>query len=154
MKGKLSLSRVQLLATAWTTAYQAPLSMGFSRQEYWSGVPLPSPAIKIMSNKHHESPPWPQFNLSALPRIINALMHSFRSFSMPLHIWKHGEIYNFEKVKKKNKIRQAIILQLFCFHLKTFQGFPHGPVVTNLPANARDTSSIPGPGWFHVPRSN
>ena len=38
-----SLSRVQLLATPWTTAYQAPPSMGFSRQEYWSGVPLPSP---------------------------------------------------------------------------------------------------------------
>ena len=38
------LSRVQLFATPWTAAYQAPLSMGFSRQEYWSGVPLPSPA--------------------------------------------------------------------------------------------------------------
>ena len=42
MKGKL-LSHVWLLATPWTAAYQAPLSMGFSRQEYWSGVPLPSP---------------------------------------------------------------------------------------------------------------
>ena len=42
MKVKL-LSHVQLLATPWTAAYQAPLSMGFSRQEYWSGVPLPSP---------------------------------------------------------------------------------------------------------------
>ena len=38
-----SLSRVQLFATLWTVAYQAPLSMGFSRQEYWSGVPFPSP---------------------------------------------------------------------------------------------------------------
>ena len=38
-----SFSRVQLLATPWTVAYQAPPSMGFSRQEYWSGVPLPSP---------------------------------------------------------------------------------------------------------------
>ena len=38
-----SLSRVQLLATPWTAAYQAPPSMGFSKQEYWSGVPLPSP---------------------------------------------------------------------------------------------------------------
>ena len=38
-----SLSCVRLLATPWTAAYQAPLSMGFSRQEYWSGVPLPSP---------------------------------------------------------------------------------------------------------------
>ena len=38
-----SLSHVQLLVTPWTEAYQAPPSMGFSRQEYWSGVPLPSP---------------------------------------------------------------------------------------------------------------
>ena len=44
VKGK-SLSRARLLATLWTAAYQAPLSMGFSRQEYWSGVPLPSPNI-------------------------------------------------------------------------------------------------------------
>ena len=42
VKGK-SLSHVWLLATPWTTAYQAPPSMAFSRQEYWSGVPLPSP---------------------------------------------------------------------------------------------------------------
>ena len=38
-----SLSRVRLLATLWTVALQAPLSMGFSRQEYWSGLPFPSP---------------------------------------------------------------------------------------------------------------
>ena len=38
-----SLSRVRLLATPWTVAYQASLSMGFSRQEYWSGLPFPSP---------------------------------------------------------------------------------------------------------------
>ena len=39
-----SLSRVRLFATPWTAAHQAPPSMGFSRQEYWSGVPLPSPS--------------------------------------------------------------------------------------------------------------
>jgi len=38
-----SLSRVHLFATQWTIAYQAPPSMGFSRQEYWSGLPFPSP---------------------------------------------------------------------------------------------------------------
>ena len=38
-----SLSRVQLFATPWTSACQAPLSMGFSRQEYWSGFPFPPP---------------------------------------------------------------------------------------------------------------
>ena len=40
--GKL-LSRVRLFATPWTVAYKLPPSMGFSRQEYWSGLPFPSP---------------------------------------------------------------------------------------------------------------
>ena len=46
-----SLSRVQLLATPWTAAFQAPPSMGFSRQEYWSGLPLPSPALILHARK-------------------------------------------------------------------------------------------------------
>ena len=41
-----SLSHVRLLAPPWTAAYQAPPSIGFSRQEYWSGVPLPSPIYR------------------------------------------------------------------------------------------------------------
>ena len=45
-----SLSRVRLLVTPWTAAYQAPPSMGFSRQEYWSGVPLPS--LKLLLAFH------------------------------------------------------------------------------------------------------
>ena len=43
LKVKWSLSHVQLFATPWTVAYQAPPSMGFSRQECWSGLPFPSP---------------------------------------------------------------------------------------------------------------
>ena len=43
MKRVKSLSRVRLFVTPWTVALQAPLSMGFSRQEYWSGLPFPSP---------------------------------------------------------------------------------------------------------------
>ena len=46
MKGK-SLSRARPSATPWTAAYQAPPSWGFSRQEYWSGLPLPSPVIYL-----------------------------------------------------------------------------------------------------------
>ena len=46
MKVKL-LGRVRLSATPWTVAHQVPPSMGFSRQEYWSGVPLPSPIRNI-----------------------------------------------------------------------------------------------------------
>ena len=44
------LSHVRLLATPWTAAYQAPPSMGFPRQEYWSGVPLPPPIIRKSTN--------------------------------------------------------------------------------------------------------
>ena len=47
------LSHVQLLATSWTAAYQAPPSVGFSRQEYWSGLPLPSPNVKVHNIKFH-----------------------------------------------------------------------------------------------------
>ena len=46
-----SLSHVQLLATPWTAAYQAPPSMGFSRQEYWSGLALPSPKRRLQLGK-------------------------------------------------------------------------------------------------------
>ena len=55
-----SLSRVRLLATPWTAAHQAPPPMGFSRQEYWSGVPLPSPSsildvFKQLTTANHSS---------------------------------------------------------------------------------------------------
>ena len=52
-----SLSRVRLLATPWTAAYQAPPSMGFSKEEYWSGVSLPSPQRSLVGYKRvgHDS---------------------------------------------------------------------------------------------------
>ena len=57
-----SLSCVQLFATPWTAAYQAPPSMGFSRQEYWSGVPSPSPelgpAVFQMLDFYYHSKNW------------------------------------------------------------------------------------------------
>ena len=53
-----SLSHVQLFATPWTSAYQAPLSMGFSRQEYRSGVPLPSPLCILQISKCPEHKQW------------------------------------------------------------------------------------------------
>ena len=61
-----SLSCVRLFATPWTVAHQAPLSMGFSRQEYWSGLPflfpgdLPDPGIELADSfplSHLGSPP-------------------------------------------------------------------------------------------------
>ena len=51
-----SLSRVQLFVTPWTVAHQAPPSMGFSRQEYWSGLPFPSPGDLPNSGIEPRSP--------------------------------------------------------------------------------------------------
>ena len=66
-----SLSHVQLLATPWTTAHQAPPSMGFSRQEYWSEVPLSSPMSKLLSQ--FVSPcPYPLF-----PHVHSVLLHLY-----------------------------------------------------------------------------
>ena len=59
-KGKVkvkSLSRIRVFVLPWTAAYQAPPSMGFSRQEYWSGVPLPSPShpLEWLFSKREET---------------------------------------------------------------------------------------------------
>ena len=51
-----SLSCVRLFATPWMVAYQAPLSMGFSRQEYWSGLPFPSPGDLLNPGIEPRSP--------------------------------------------------------------------------------------------------
>ena len=50
------LSRVQLFATPWTVAHQAPPSMGFSWQEYWSGLPFPSPGNLLNPRIEPRSP--------------------------------------------------------------------------------------------------
>ena len=59
------LSRVQLFTTPWTAAHQAPPSMGFSRQEYWSGVPLPSPTVP----PREPLKPWEKRTDIYLPRL-------------------------------------------------------------------------------------
>ena len=67
VKGK-SLSRVWLFTTPWTAAYQAPPSMGFSRRECWSGVPLPSP-ISHANQKNCSFKPTESDSMERGPRI-------------------------------------------------------------------------------------
>ena len=61
-----SLSRVWLLASPWTAAYQAPLSMEFSRQEYWSGVPLPSLSKYYLDIKKNKILPFVRMKLEGI----------------------------------------------------------------------------------------
>ena len=91
-----SLSRVRLLATPWTTAHQAPPSMGFSRQEYWSGVLLPSPVCTVLQPillvilpfiEDSECTEWFIFvNLSYLRLYDNPMM---KVLSPPFYSWEN-----------------------------------------------------------------
>ena len=62
-----SLSRVRLFETLWTVAYQAPSSMGFSRQEYWSRLPFPSPGDLPHPGVEHRSPAFQADTLTSEP---------------------------------------------------------------------------------------
>ena len=80
-----SLSCVQLSATPWTAAHQAPPSMGFSRQEYWSGVPLPSPEwVAIPFSYHllefaliHALSQWYYLTISSSATLFSFCLQSF-----------------------------------------------------------------------------
>ena len=87
-----SLTYVRLLATPWTAAHQAPPSMGFSRQEYWSGVPLPSLDFTLTYFKS----PFHQFQ-SALLSIFwiseqkdTEWLHQWSCSVVSDSLWPHG----------------------------------------------------------------
>ena len=73
-----SLSRVQLFATPWTLAYWAPLSLEFSRQEYWSGLPFPPP----------EDLPNPGIELRSLALQADALLSEPRASKQIAEVWR------------------------------------------------------------------
>ena len=77
-----SLSRVRLFVTPWTATRQAPLSMGFSRQEYWSGVPYPTPVDLLNPGSEPASPVSPAlpsgfFTTSTTWEALQTLIHVF-----------------------------------------------------------------------------
>ena len=99
-----SLGCVQFLATPWAAAYQAPLSMGFSRQEYWSGVPLPSPlnlvtlnslniliiaALKL-SVKFNTWAAQERVSMNRIPFLCLGLFFLFLDMPDHFFVWKNG----------------------------------------------------------------
>ena len=77
-KQKWNRSVVSNLAAPWTTAYQAPPSMGFSRQEYWSGVPLPSLEIKCLKHLKY-SHKYANVKPTKFKKTVNMLSHFHRN---------------------------------------------------------------------------
>ena len=91
-----SLSHVQLFTTPWTAAHQAPLSMGFSRQEYWSGVPLPSPKMR-QSNILH-----PLLGVHQTPRASMSEMFAFTKPQTPCS-YTHPPFFLWHKMPSSGK---------------------------------------------------
>ena len=82
-----SLSHVRLWVTPWTAAYQAFPSMGFSRQEYWSGVPLPCPPDKTSAPQFYESRSQPG-GQSSQESSRDCLLSSFRQMKPEIKVRK------------------------------------------------------------------
>ena len=129
-KGKVKLlSRVWLLVTLWTAAYQTPPSVGFSRQEDWSGLPLPSPGT------------------------------STKNMLKKLNLWwskTQGE-YVYKRGTQGSLLVMELFFILIMMEPQiyicdnivwnyTHKGFSGGSVAKNPPANAEDAGSIPGLG--------
>ena len=89
-----SLSRVRPSATPWTAAFQAPPSMGFSRQEYWSGVPLPSLNSNLVAlNSMDFSFPWRERDganvVLVAPSVLSSYTWYFFFLLYHIYLWLH-----------------------------------------------------------------
>ena len=104
-----SLSHVRLFVTSWTAAYQAPRSMGFFRQEYWSGVPLPSPASILSPIK------WDGLRAFCDWKFAH---FSFRYFSLHISVDKVLNIYRVKVVVSFCNFECFILMK--CFSLPQF----------------------------------
>ena len=93
-----SLSRARLLATSWTAAYQAPPPMGFSRQEYWCGVPLPS------LNFGNVSPIYSPIEQTDLFACLKIQMFCTELTSLECHLQKSATLWKCWTATGLNKI--------------------------------------------------
>ena len=105
MKVKL-LSCVQLLATPWTAAYQGPSSMGFSRQEYWTGLPLasPNPSLLLLLLSH-----FSRVRLCVTPYMAAHQAPPSRGFSRQKHWSGLPFLLPCMKVKSESEVTQSCL---------------------------------------------
>ena len=84
MKVKVKLlSRVWLFVTPWTIAYQASPSMGFSRQEYWSGLPLPSPGDLLVQHRDR----------TRVSHVVGRWFYRLSHQGSPIYVYTHTHIF-------------------------------------------------------------
>ena len=97
-------SRVRLCATPWTAAHQAPPSMGFSRQEYWSGLPLPSPCLTLPTPKN-----LPKQSICYQDcKYVFSLGTESNGDRKAVYVWKQRTDLEIRKKKKSQWHRQVL----------------------------------------------
>ena len=118
LKVKL-LSHVRLFVTPWTAVYQAPPSMGFSRQEYWSGLPFSSPRDLPHPGIESGSPALQTNSLPSEPPGKAPVWNNKSFHSLLVHVWYHQsqhvnkceEVYSTDKTKTISLMRASGNLQ-------------------------------------------
>ena len=119
-----SLSRIRLFATLWTVVHQAPPSMGFSRQEYWSELPFPSQTTCIKQNKSQYSShmTWKLYILFKT-RTLDSQVKCDCPIAMHCKWWG-TQGYKFVQDSLQNKINKWEILVLIAFTCYFLFAFP------------------------------
>ena len=135
-----SLSRVRLFATPWTVAHQAPLSMGFSRQEYWSGLPGPPPGDLPDPGIEPVSPVAPALQADSLPLSRRGSPHT------DLTLVRMAVTKNAGKAVKKREPSYTAGGNVSWFNR---YGKPYGGKTRNR-VTARSSNPTPG----HISRQN
>ena len=87
VKRESEVAQSCLLATPWTAAHQAPPSMGFSRHEYWSGVPLPSPIVIQYFNRLYSKFPTSAGSLKKQESSRKTSISALLTVPKPLTVW-------------------------------------------------------------------
>ena len=126
-ESEVAQSYARLLATSWTAAYQAPPSMGFSRQEYWSGLPLPSPTTNLGSVLKSRD-----ITLPTKARIVKTML-----FPVVMYRCESWTI-------KKTEHRRTVAFELWCWR-RQWQ-----PTPVHLPGKSHGRRSLVGCSpWGH-----
>ena len=133
------LSSAQLLATPWTAAYQAALSMGFSRQEYWSGVPLPSPDMCLYPLLIHEGRYYVSFIVGS---VTYTRQYTFKRYCCPVPFSGREQRRAERRGQSKGDLSPSTEVHSSAWHVKSPSAGLQGPKVNKLMITQRESG-----GW-------
>ena len=132
-------SCVRLFETLWTVAQQAPLSMGFSSQEYWSGLPYPLPGDLPLAGIKPKTPAAPALQADSLPLSPKGLYCNYSTVSPVITVRKQSETMC-------KWMGMSVFQKNFIYKKMSWGNFPLGPVAKTPHSQCRGLGLVPGLG--------